>query len=480
MNRNIYELCFVTDRDFLRDISLEEAVEKSILGGVSMIQLREKNISKEEFINIGKSILQITRKYNIPLIINDNVSVALELDAEGVHLGQGDMNPIEARKILGENKIIGISISSLEEFEKSKNYPVDYYGVGPIYTTNTKKDANPAMGLENLKKLKKLTDKPLLTIGGINVSNVHEIIENNGDGVAIISGILKDENKIYENTVNISKKLRTSFVKKRLDQKIEKLREKNPLIYHLTNTVTINDCANVTLAIGGSPLMSFCLEEMDEIIKISNGIVLNIGTMDKEMRNILLEVGKLANKYKKPIVLDPVGIGATKCRKELIKNLLENVQISVIKGNLAEIKSIINWSGKSKGVDSLDNSLEDEILDLGKEFMKKYNCVLGITGKNDYIFSKEEIIKISNGHEKMSKVTGTGCMTASLIGSFLGSFENDFLSTILGIGIMGISGEIASSQCETLGTGSLRVKIIDNISLINSEIFLEKIKIESL
>lgn len=479
MNKKIYNLCLVTDRDILNGKSLEKAVEDSILGGATMIQLREKNICENEFIEIGKKIKKITDKYNIPLLINDKVNVALEIDANGVHLGQDDMNPVKAREILGENKIIGLSISTLEEFKKSKEYPVDYYGVGPIYPTISKSDAQKPMGLEGLKELRKLTDKPLMAIGGITEENTLEILENGGDGIAVISNILKDEN-VKRNT----KKLKTIFEKKELMEKvagkIEKLRDRNPLIYHLTNMVTINDCANVTLGIGASPLMSFSEEELEDIIKISEALVLNIGTMDKEMVSMAVKMGKMGNKYKKPIVFDPVGAGATKARKELVEKLMENIKFSVVKGNLAEIKSILNFESESKGVDSLDFSLEDEILKVGKEFYEKYNTVLCITGKNDYIFSKENIIKIQNGHENMGKVTGTGCMTGSLIGSFLGGGETDFLSGILGVGIMGIAGEMGQEESKYLGTGTLRVKIIDKISKMNSKIFLENIKLESI
>lgn len=477
MNKNIYSLCLVTDRIILKNISLEQAVEQSILGGASMIQLREKNITTEEFLSIARKIKQITDKYDIPLIINDNVEIALKIDASGVHLGQNDMNIIKAREILGNDKIIGLSISSIKELQNSLNYPVDYYGVGPIYNTISKSDANEPIGLETLIKIRKLTAKPIIAIGGIDEYNAKNIFNNQIDGIAIISNILKN-NEIKKNTQKLKNIFNSSLLMQKLDKKIEKIRNLNPLIYHLTNTVTINDCANITLAIGGSPLMSFCYDELEEIIKISSALVLNIGTMEKNMIDMALDMGKLANRYNKPIILDPVGVGATTARKNLIEKLMNTVKFNVIKGNLSEIKSILNLKNNTKGVDSFDISLDEEIIEIGKIFYDRYKTVLCITGKIDYIFFKNNVVKIHNGHKNMCKVTGTGCMSASLVGTFLGSEDNDFLNAILGVSIMGIAGEIASKSSEQYGTGTLKIKLIDTVSKINSQLLMENIQIE--
>lgn len=247
---------------------------------------------------------------------------------------------------------------------------------------------------------------------------------------------------------------------------LEKVKEITPLVYHLTNTVTINDCANITLAIGASPLMSFCIEELEEIIGFSSSVVLNIGTMDKSMRDMIVEVGKIANRLKKPIVLDPVGVGATKARKELIERILKEVKVSVIKGNMAEIKSILNIESQSRGVDSLDN--ESSGIEIVKLAAKKLKTTIAITGKIDYVGNEEMVVEIRNGHKKMGLVTGTGCMISSLIGSFLGGDNSSLISSVAGVLAMGIAGEL--SEKDFVGTGSLKVNIIDNISKLNNDI----------
>ena len=188
---------------------------------------------------------------------------------------------------------------------------------------------------------------------------------------------------------------------------LKNVKEKNPLVYHLTNVVTINDCANVTLAIGASPLMSFCLEEIEEVISFSSSVVLNIGTMDKSMREMALEVGKIANRLKKPIVLDPVGVGATKERKKLVEELLKEINFTVIKGNMAEIKSILDIEAKTKGVDSLE--IDGDGAKIAKLAAEKFNSVIVITGKKDYVSDKEMTVEILNGDKIMSLVSGTGC-----------------------------------------------------------------------
>ncbi|MCQ8212971.1 hydroxyethylthiazole kinase [Cetobacterium somerae] len=256
---------------------------------------------------------------------------------------------------------------------------------------------------------------------------------------------------------------------------LKNIKEKTPLVYHLTNTVTINDCANITLAIGGSPLMSFCIEEIEEIIEFSSSIVLNIGTMDKSMETMAVEVGKIANKLKKPIILDPVGVGATKARKNLVNALLKEIKFTVIKGNMAEIKSILNIDSLSRGVDSLEK--DDSGEKLVKLAAKKFNSVIAITGEIDYIGNQEIVFKVMNGHKKMELVTGTGCMISSLIGAFLGGKNNSLVSAVGGVLSMGIAGELAEKNF--IGTGSLKVNIMDNISNLTEEIIRKNEKISS-
>lgn len=190
MKNNIdYSLYLVTDRDILKGRDLYVAVEEAILGGVSIVQLREKENSSLEFYKIAVEVKKITDKYSIPLIINDRLDVALAVDAAGVHLGQSDFECKVARNIIGQDKIIGISAATLEEAIKAEEDGADYVGVGAIFPTNTKLDAR-SVNIEALKNIKQTLDIPVVAIGGINENNFELLKDTGIDGVAIVSAIL--------------------------------------------------------------------------------------------------------------------------------------------------------------------------------------------------------------------------------------------------------------------------------------------------
>lgn len=184
-----YKLYLVTNRDLLKNISLSEAVEEAIKGGTTLVQLREKNVSSLEFYNIAKSIKKVTDKYNIPLIIDDRLDIALAVDAAGLHVGQNDIPAIITRKLLGENKILGVSAHTIDEALKAEKDGADYIGTGAIFTTTTKKDAENV----SIKSLKEITEKvhiPVVAIGGISEQNVKMLKDTGISGISVISSIL--------------------------------------------------------------------------------------------------------------------------------------------------------------------------------------------------------------------------------------------------------------------------------------------------
>lgn len=268
--------------------------------------------------------------------------------------------------------------------------------------------------------------------------------------------------------------------KEQLGNVITSIREKKPIVFHITNTVTINDCANVTLAIGASPLMSFCEDELEDILSFASALVLNIGTMDRQMREMAVKAGQTANKLGKPVILDPVGVGATRARKELVEKLLSEVQFAVIKGNIAEIKSIYGMENKeNRGVDSVED-LENGV-EIAKTLAKRYDTVIAVTGKQDIVSDGERVAKINNGTPILGKVTGTGCMTASLVGSACGAVRDYFTAAAAAVAVMGIAGEKAEEHFSVgNGNGTIRVEVLDNIYNINADRFMESESIELL
>lgn len=185
-----YSLYLVTNRETLGGKDLFEAVEEAIKGGVSIVQLREKELSDKEFLHVAKKMKKITDFYQVPLIINDNIKIAKEIDASGVHVGQDDERLEKAREILGKDKIIGVSVGNEFEAIKAQEGGADYVGIGTVFFTPTKKDIKKPIGLKHLETIANAITIPKVAIGGINLQNLKEVMHSGIDGVAVISAIL--------------------------------------------------------------------------------------------------------------------------------------------------------------------------------------------------------------------------------------------------------------------------------------------------
>ncbi|CVK18386.1 thiamine phosphate synthase [Sporomusa sphaeroides] len=189
-NNNVdYSLYLVTDRDCLGGKDLVATVEQALQGGATVVQVREKNLSTLEFFQVTSRIKSITDKYGIPLIVNDRADIALAVDAAGLHIGQEDLPLAVARRLLGPDKIIGVSASTLEEALLAQEQGADYLGVGAVFPTNTKDDAD-SVSLAALKSIKEQVRIPVVAIGGINRSNVQPVMETGIAGVAVVSAII--------------------------------------------------------------------------------------------------------------------------------------------------------------------------------------------------------------------------------------------------------------------------------------------------
>lgn len=188
-----YSLYLVTDRTCLGDRDLAQSIESAIQGGVTLVQLREKSVSTREFLKLAEIVKEITTRYGISLIINDRLDIALAVDADGLHVGQDDLPMLKARELLGPNKIIGVSASTLAEALLAQQQGADYLGVGAIFSTSTKTDAKE-VSLKQLELIKKSVSIPVVGIGGINVSNAKQVMATGIDGVSVVSAILAQEN----------------------------------------------------------------------------------------------------------------------------------------------------------------------------------------------------------------------------------------------------------------------------------------------
>lgn len=184
-----WSLYLVTDRALCGSRPLEMVVAAAIRGGVTVVQVREKELSTRAFIAVATRIREVTHAAGVPMLINDRVDVALAVGADGVHVGQSDISPADARRLMGPDALIGLSVESMQEVVASEGEDVDYLGVSPIYCTPTKAELTHAWGLDGLRAVRQTTRKPLVAIGGLNISNVDKIIEAGADGVAVVSAI---------------------------------------------------------------------------------------------------------------------------------------------------------------------------------------------------------------------------------------------------------------------------------------------------
>lgn len=192
--KDYLKLYLVTDRELSLGRSLEEVVSEAVKGGVTVVQLREKDASTGEFIELARRLMKLLKPLRIPLIINDRVDVALAVDADGVHIGQSDMSYEDARRLLGPDKIIGLSVENFKDIEAANALDVDYIGISPVYGTPTKTDTAEPFGLEGLRKAVQMSAHPTVAIGGMNASTIAEVMAAGTDGVAVVSAICSAEN----------------------------------------------------------------------------------------------------------------------------------------------------------------------------------------------------------------------------------------------------------------------------------------------
>jgi len=252
---------------------------------------------------------------------------------------------------------------------------------------------------------------------------------------------------------------------------LNKVRENKPLVHHITNYVTVNDCANITLAIGASPVMADDIGEAADIASIAQAVVLNMGTLNERTIPSMIAAGKAANTKGIPVVFDPVGAGASKLRNDTAASIISEVKLSVIRGNISEIKFIAGLSSQTKGVDASENDIAraDNAGQTARALAQKLNCVVVISGAVDTVSNGKKIVFVENGHPMLGNLTGTGCMCSSLIGSFCGAAQNEPLaSAVAAMMCMGIAGELAYENAGQRGNGSFRIALHDAISRMDA------------
>ncbi|MHB8779988.1 MAG: hydroxyethylthiazole kinase, partial [Candidatus Geothermincolia bacterium] len=216
------------------------------------------------------------------------------------------------------------------------------------------------------------------------------------------------------------------------------LRDRKPLVHHITNFVVMNETANATLAIGASPVMAHAAEEVEEMVAMAGALVLNIGTLTPELIDSMVLAGKAANRHGVPVVLDPVGAGATKLRTDSAIRLLDEMRVAIIRGNASEVSTLAGVAAKTVGVDSGETASDPGRV--AGDLARRRGCVVAITGEADTVSDGSRMARVLNGHALLGNVTGTGCMCTTMIGAFAAVCPVAQEAALAGLAAFGIAG----------------------------------------
>jgi len=262
-------------------------------------------------------------------------------------------------------------------------------------------------------------------------------------------------------------------IREKIAQNLKTLRESRPLVHNITNYVVMNSTANALLCAGASPVMAHALEEVEEMVSLAGALVLNIGTLSPTWVEAMFRAGRRANEQGKPVILDPVGSGATRLRTDTALRLVEELDIRVVRGNASEVLSLGNMGAATRGVDSVHEV--GEASETAADLARKLGTTLVITGETDLVTDGERVLRVANGHPLMGLVTGTGCAATALIGAFLAVEKDPAAASAAGLAFFGLAGEKAAERADA--PGSFWTALLDALYRITPEDLDEGAKI---
>ena len=249
-------------------------------------------------------------------------------------------------------------------------------------------------------------------------------------------------------------------------QMLSELRERKPLVHQITNYVVMNETANATLALGALPVMAHAREEVEEMVALAGALVLNIGTLSPHWVEAMLLAGKAANEHGIPVVLDPVGAGATRYRTETARRLLDEVKVTVLRGNQGEVATLVGVEAEVRGVESIGAA--GEPADLARTAGRNLGLVASVTGPVDHVSDGKRVLAVANGHELLAAVTGTGCMSSAITGCFLAvATDSPLEAAAAALAAFGVAAEDAASDVK--GPGSFHVGLYDALAALGPE-----------
>jgi hydroxyethylthiazole kinase len=269
---------------------------------------------------------------------------------------------------------------------------------------------------------------------------------------------------LIKNT-RIFKEGRITMKTKTISDLFARVREKRPLVHHITNYVTVNDCANITISVGAAPVMADAPEEVCEMVTIAGALVLNIGTLNKGQIESMLLAGGMANDRRIPIILDPVGAGATRFRTESAQRLLDELKITILKGNAGEIGILAGAEAHVRGVDSC--GVTGDLVMIAQHYAKRAGMTVVVSGATDIVTDGKRILLVENGHPMMGSISGTGCMAASVTGAFAAVAEDPVIASAAALSVFGIAGEKAAAGAR--GPYSFKTALFDKMAALKPE-----------
>lgn len=488
-----YSMYLVTDSTaaILGDRDLVEVVEAALEGGVTLVQYRDKVSDTSVLVSTARRLHTVTRKHKVPLLINDRLDVALAIGCEGIHIGQDDLDLPTARKLLGKDAIIGVTVATADEALKACREGADYLGIGTMFATATKTNTKDIIGTAGTKDILHLISEEgknvrTVSIGGINASTVQRVLYQSSDenkkldGVAIVSAIIaaKDPKAAASNLLKLIKspppfaKGLSACVTASVEELLQKVPDviktvgkQTPLSHNMTNLVVQNFAASVALAVGGSPIMANYGEEAKDLCKLGGSLVINMGTVTPDGLQNYAQALKEYNLFGGPVLFDPVGAGATNVRRNAVKTLMAAGYFDVIKGNEGEIKTVFGAIVQQRGVDSGASTSSDlEKATLVRDLARRERNVVVMTGATDYISDGERTYAISNGHELLGRITGSGCVLGTIISIMLAVSRGDkLLAALAGLLHYEIAAELAAKREDVKGPGTFVPALIDEL-----------------
>ncbi|KAL9607229.1 MAG: hypothetical protein Q9167_007837 [Letrouitia subvulpina] len=515
-----WSVYLVTDSTaaILGERNLVDVVRSAVQGGVGIVQYRDKKSDTGDLIDTARALHKVTAGYGVPLIINDRVDVALAAEAEGVHLGQTDMDIASARTMLGPTAIIGATVSSQDETLKAILDGADYLGIGTVFSTPTKEDTKSIITTSGVRELLKVVNDqernqekhiPCVAIGGLNASNIQRVCFQSRykskkanswkavDGVAVVSAIMAAEDPksatrelqtLFRQPPPFAAQVRTSIKPahgwiQMIPQVLDELNRQSPLCHNMTNLVVQNFAASVAVAIGASPIMSHYGEEAGDLAALGGALVINMGTVTPEGLANFTQALKAYNAAGHPVLFDPVGAGATAARRDAVKTLMGAGYFSLIKGNESEIRTVLGTGPQmaQKGVDSGPGiANQEEKANLVRQLAERERNVVLMTGAIDFLSDGDRTFMIGNGHEYLGKITGSGCTLGTTVAACLAVWRQDPLRAALaGVLLFEIAAERAAVREDVKGPGTFVPAFVDELYAgVKGYDWLKKMKVE--